>query len=76
MLCYMKGLRPLNKVGAAFGSYGWSGEAVKLMTNSLEEMKMQVIHPGLSLMYVPTHETLRQCIELGREIAKAMKQGA
>jgi flavorubredoxin len=76
MLCYMKGLRPLNKVGAAFGSYGWSGEAVKLMTKSLEEMKMQVIHPGLSLMYVPTHETLRQCTELGREIAKAVKQGA
>jgi flavorubredoxin len=30
-LVYMKGLKPLNKIGAAFGSYGWSGEAVKLI---------------------------------------------
>ncbi|MCK5487260.1 MAG: flavodoxin domain-containing protein, partial [Desulfobacterales bacterium] len=31
-LSYMKGLKPLNKIGAAFGSYGWSGEAVKMIT--------------------------------------------
>ncbi len=30
-LTYMKGLRPKNKIGAAFGSYGWSGEAVNLI---------------------------------------------
>jgi len=30
-LMYMRGLRPTNKIGAAFGSYGWSGEGVKLM---------------------------------------------
>ncbi len=30
-LTYMKGLKPLNKIGAAFGSYGWSGEAVKMI---------------------------------------------
>jgi len=76
MLCYMKGLRPLNKVGAAFGSYGWSGEAVKHMTKYLEEMRIKVIHPGLSVLYVPTHEKLRECVELGREIAKAVKQEA
>jgi len=47
---------------------------VKLITKSLEEMKVKVIHPGLGLMYVPTHESLRQCTELGREIAKAVKE--
>jgi flavorubredoxin len=72
MLCYMKGLRPLNKIGAAFGSYGWSGEAVRLMTKALEEMKIKVIHPGMSLQYVPTHDNLRQCVDLGRDIAKAI----
>lgn len=74
MLCYMKGLRPVGKIGAAFGSYGWSGEAVKLITKSLEEMKIKVLNPGLSLQFVPDHEGLRKCVELGREIGKAIKE--
>jgi len=72
--CYMKGLRPANKVGAAFGSFGWSGEAVRLLTKELEAMKVKVAHPGVSLQYVPTHEGLRKCVELGREIAAAIKE--
>jgi flavorubredoxin len=72
MLCYMKGLRPLNKIGASFGSYGWSGEAVRLITKALEEMKIKVVNPGVSLQYVPAHDGLRQCVDLGREIAKAL----
>ncbi len=28
-LTYMRGLKPKDRVGMAFGSYGWSGEAVK-----------------------------------------------
>ncbi|MFZ5868204.1 MAG: FprA family A-type flavoprotein [Thermodesulfobacteriota bacterium] len=73
MLCYMKGLRPQNKIGAAFGSYGWSGEAVKLIAKELEEMKVEVVHPGVRLPYVPTHDGLRECVELGRQISKAIK---
>lgn len=72
MLCYMKGLRPLNKIGAAFGSYGWSGEAVRLMTKALEEMKIKIVHPGVNLRYVPVHDGLRQCVDMGRDIAKAL----
>ncbi len=74
MLCYMKGLRPLNKVGAAFGSFGWSGESVKLLNKALEEMKIPVVHPGVSLLYMPAHEGLRQCVEMGQQIAKALKE--
>ena len=32
MLTYMKGLKPVNRIGAVFGSYGWSGEAVGQVT--------------------------------------------
>lgn len=76
MLCYMKGLRPINKVGAAFGSYGWSGEAVKHLTNALEEMKVKVVSPGVNLQFVPNHEGLRKCVDLGREVAKAVNESA
>ena len=39
-LTYMKGLRPLNRVGGAFGSYGWSGEAPKYLQEQLAAMNM------------------------------------
>jgi flavorubredoxin len=74
MLTYMKGLRPVNKVGAAFGSYGWSGEAVKQITGELEAMKFNVPHAGVRIHYVPDHETLRECVNLGKEVAQAVKQ--
>jgi flavorubredoxin len=70
----MKGLRPQHKIGASFGSYGWSGEAVKLMNKVLEEMKVKLIGPGVKLEYVPQHEGLKQCVQLGRDIAAAVKE--
>jgi flavorubredoxin len=72
-LCYIKGLRPANKVGAAFGSFGWSGEAPRLVAKILEEMKVKLIGAPLSIQFVPDHESLRKCVDLGREIAKAIK---
>jgi flavorubredoxin len=74
MLTYMKGLRPRNKIGAAFGSYGWSGEAVKLLNQAMEEMKFRVIDPGIRVNYVPSHDDLKQCEALGRKIGKAIQE--
>ncbi len=71
-LTYMKGLKPLNKVAAPFGSYGWSGESVKLITKALEEMKFDVIDPGVRLQYRPDEEGLAACAALGKKIAAAL----
>lgn len=73
-LIYMKGLKPLNKIGAAFGSYGWSGEAVKLINEELEAMKFDVIDPGIKIQYVPEKEGLEDCFELGQKIGKAINE--
>jgi flavorubredoxin len=75
-LHYMKGLRPANKIGAAFGSYGWSGEAVRLINAIMEEMKFTVIDPGIKVQYVPVHDDLKRCAELSRKVAKELKEGA
>ena len=75
LLSYMKGLRPAGKLGAAFGSYGWSGEAVKLINEALEEMKFDVVDPGVRSKFVPTHGDLERCVELGRGVARAIKVG-
>ncbi len=71
-LTYMKGLKPLNKIGAAFGSYGWSGEAVKLLNKELEAMKFEMIDPGLRVQYVPDEDSLEACYELGRKVGQAI----
>jgi flavorubredoxin len=71
-ITYMKGLKPLNKIGAAFGSYGWSGEAVKMLNKELEAMKFDVIDPGLRVQYVPDQDALEASYELGRKIGKAV----
>jgi flavorubredoxin len=71
-LTYMKGLKPKNKIAAAFGSYGWSGEAVKLITGELEAMKFDVIDPGVRIQYVPDSNSLEACYALGGKVAEKL----
>jgi flavorubredoxin len=71
-LTYMKGLRPKNKLGAAFGSYGWSGEAVGLVQKHLEEMQFEIIESGMKYQYVPDSKGLEACREMGRKIGRAV----
>jgi flavorubredoxin len=71
-ICYMKGLKPKNKIGAAFGSYGWSGEAVKLIENELTDMKIELAQPGLKVQFVPEKPVLDACHEFGRKIGRAV----
>jgi flavorubredoxin len=71
-LTYMKGLKPKNKIGAAFGSFGWSGEALKLINKELETMKFELIDPGVKIQYVPNDEGIAACYELGKKIAQAL----
>ncbi len=75
-LCYLKGLRPAGKLGTSFGSFGWSGEAVKLMNTAIEDMKMELVDPGFRVKNVPTEDDLARCKTLGETIAKAVKAEA
>jgi flavorubredoxin len=70
MLTYMKGLKPQQRIAAAFGSFGWSGEAVKMINQELENMKMELVHPGLKVQYVPDKEHINACREFGRSIGQ------
>ncbi len=57
-LCYQRGLKPINKVGLAFGSYGWGGGAVKEINREFEATKIDVINEGISIQFVPKPEDL------------------
>jgi flavorubredoxin len=73
MLTYMKGLRPLGKIGAAFGSYGWGGEAPRLLDTFIADMKYESAGECLRVNYVPTPENLAACVELGRRVGAMVK---
>ncbi len=72
VLTYMKGLRPKNKIGAAFGSYGWSGESVRLLHEALSDMGCDMIDEGLKIQYVPEREDLMTCREYGKKIGRTV----
>jgi len=74
MLFYLRGLKPHNLIGAAFGSYGWSGEAVGIMESILQEMKVELVEKGVSARYVPTDEDLSRCVSLGQRVAEKLKE--
>ncbi|MGQ9565809.1 MAG: flavodoxin domain-containing protein [Candidatus Bathyarchaeales archaeon] len=60
-----------NKVGAAFGSYGWSGEAPRLVLEILKnKFQMRTVEPPLILKYEPDPVGLAKCRELGKKIAE------
>ena len=71
-LTYMKGLKPKNKVAAAFGSYGWSGEAVKFIRKELEDMDLEIIDQGVRVQYRPDEKAIGACYDLGKKVAAAL----
>ncbi len=73
-LHYLKGLRPRGKIGAAFGSYGWSGESVKLINAELEAMKVDLVDEGISVKFVPSGDDLKRCRELGQRVGRTVKE--
>jgi len=72
VLTYIKGLKPQNLIGAAFGSYGWSGEAVGQLREILEGMKIELAHEGLRQKFVPDGSSLGECAALGRAVAEKL----
>ena len=57
-LTYMKGLAPKNRIGIAFGSYGWSGESIKQIEDILESANFKVPIKNLKIQYVPSFSDL------------------
>ncbi|MHB0935637.1 MAG: FprA family A-type flavoprotein [Armatimonadota bacterium] len=74
VLTYLRGLKRHNLVGAAFGSYGWSGEAVSHITEVLTAMKVELISDGVKVKYVPDADVLAQCVALGRQAAETVTE--
>ncbi|MBO4282334.1 MAG: anaerobic nitric oxide reductase flavorubredoxin [Bacteroidales bacterium] len=72
LLEMMKGLKFKQKKAAAFGSYGWSGEAVKQISGHLQEAGLTVVNEGISKLWVPDSQNLADCKEFGKNFAKQL----
>jgi len=68
----LKGLKFQNKIGVAFGSYGWSGESVKIIEEHLSNCKIQLVAEGIRAKWQPRLDDLVKCRELGQKVAKAV----
>ena len=68
----MKGLKFKKKKAAAFGSYGWSGDAVKQINALLTEGGFELVNEGIAKLWVPNQPALDDCVEYGRQFAQAL----
>ncbi|MGB9914477.1 MAG: flavodoxin domain-containing protein [Candidatus Bathyarchaeales archaeon] len=69
----INGMSLKGKIGATFGSYGWSGEAPKLLLEIMKnKFEMQVIEPPLLVKYAPDEKALSLCRELGKRVAETL----
>ena len=72
MLTYMKGLRPQNRIGGAFGSFGWSGECVKIISEALQGMGFELPVDPVKVKYIPGHDNLAACHAMGKALGEAL----
>ncbi|SHN54436.1 FprA family A-type flavoprotein [Desulfovibrio litoralis] len=71
-LSYMKGLRPQNRIGGAFGSFGWSGESVKIISEWLESAHFELPVEPVKCQFVPKHETYKLSHAMGKTLGEAL----
>ena len=71
-LCYIKGLKPKNKIGFAFGSCGWSGEGAKQIAAELDAMGIEQPEKFIQVRYMPTAEELAATRDAGKKLAKLL----
>ena len=73
LLSCMMYLEKRGKTGGAFGSYGWSGEAVDMIIHRLKSLSFRVppVEP-MKIKLIPTEDELNSCYNYGVEFAEIL----
>ena len=71
-LTFLKGLKPKNRIGCAFSSYGWAGGAQKSIEGVLKEAGVGIAQEALAVKYVPDEDEIKRCYEYGVDFAKKL----
>ncbi len=70
LLEMVEGLNFKNKKAIAFGSYGWSGEGVKVIEEKITKAGFELIGDGLKILWNPDEEQKNECLEFGKMFAE------
>ena len=73
-LTHLRGLRPKNRITAAFGSFGWGGGAVKDAYEEFRRMGLESFEPGVQVQYRPSAKDDVACYEFGKAFAQKVKE--
>ncbi len=75
LFAYMSPIRDRGKLAGAFGSYGWSGEAEKMVVTNLENLKLLYFGESLFVKFTPHHPELAQAFDYGKRFAEKLLTG-
>ena len=73
-LTYLKGLRPKNRMGFVFGSYGWGGQAVGEIEKIVKDLSWDIPVDSVKLNYVPDEKELVDVKKIGEKLGKYLKK--
>jgi anaerobic nitric oxide reductase flavorubredoxin len=69
-LAYMRGLKPMNKIGAAFGSYGWAGGAKKIVEAEMQAAGIQLVESDIDFVFKPNGDETKRAYAFGASIGE------
>ncbi len=72
-LHFLKGLRPKNRAGFCFGSYGWAGGGAEAVERSLKGTGVDILRAPVTCKFAPTEEELKEAYKSGAEFAARLE---
>jgi flavorubredoxin len=69
-LAYMRGLKPMNKMGAAFGSYGWAGGAKKVVEAEMQAAGIQMLESDIDFVFKPNGDEAKRAYVFGVSVGE------
>ncbi len=73
MFALISPIRDKGKIAGSFGSYGWSGEAPKIINTMLSNLKLDVQGEGVFVKFTPHEDAFDKCIAYGKEIGAKLE---
>jgi flavorubredoxin len=73
-MTYIKGLRPKKRIGYAFGSFGWGGQAKGEIEEIMKNLKWDLPKEGVNIKFIPDEDELMNVKEIGKELGDYLKK--
>jgi flavorubredoxin len=73
-LTYLEGLRPKNRIGLAFGSYGWGGQSVTKIEMVMKILGWNLPSEAVKIQYVPDEEELEAVQRIGASLGEVVNK--